>query len=65
MGILEGEEKENGTESLFKEIINVKFPNGMSWTFKDKKLTEHLIISTQKDLLQDAYENCQKLMTKK
>ena len=27
IGVTEGEERENGAESLFKEIMDVKFPN--------------------------------------
>ena len=53
MSIPEGKEKAKGIEGLFKEIIDT-FPNsGKSRTSEYKKLTEHLIIATQKDLLQD------------
>ena len=39
------EQREKGTESLFKKII--------AWTCKFTKLIDHPIISMEKDLLQD------------
>ena len=53
MGIPEGEKREKGAESLFKEIIQTW---EKSWIYKSMKLREHLITSTQKDFLQDTLE---------
>ena len=53
MGIPEGEERERGAESLFKEVIAESFPNQRrNWIYKSMKLREHLITSIQKDFLQ-------------
>lgn len=54
MGIPEREERVRGTESPCKKVIDDNFP--MLWKELDpriQKLTEHLIISTQKFLLHD------------
>ena len=48
------EEREKGTESLFKEIRAKKSKTwGKTWTSKLMKLTDHPSISGQKDLFQD------------
>lgn len=50
MGI--SEEREKGTKSLFK-LMRTSQIYGKKWNLEFKKQTEHLIMSTQKGLLQD------------
>lgn len=54
MGTPEREEREKGSESVFKEIKTEKFPNlGRKLEIHFQVAEAHLIISTQKDLLQN------------
>lgn len=54
MGLPEGEEKKKGTESLFKQVIDENFIKTYrkNWILESKRLTEKLIISIHKVLLQ-------------
>lgn len=54
MGIPKREERKRGMQSLFKEIVTENFTNlGKRLDTQIHKLREHLITTTQKNLLQD------------
>lgn len=53
-GLTGGAEREKGAEWFLKEIIAGAFQTwGRNWICRSRKLTEHLIVSMQKDILQD------------
>lgn len=52
MSITEGKEREQRTESLFKQKSMRTYQTYIkSWTLESKKVTEHLIISMLNELL--------------